>query len=49
MINNTNKFLINFLQEKLILWSDDKSSESIKKLKELEKILETEYKNIDIT
>lgn len=49
MINNTNKFLINFLQEKLILWSDDKSSESIKKLKELEKILETEYKNINIT
>lgn len=49
MINNTKKFLINFLQEKLILWSDDKSPESIKKLKELKKILKTEYKNIDIT
>lgn len=43
----TNLFSIDFLQNNLIFWSDDKSSGSLKKLKELENILKSEYKNID--
>lgn len=42
-----NQSSIIFLQNRLILWSNDNTDASINKLKELEDILKKEYKNID--
>ncbi len=42
-----NQSSIIFLQNSLILWTNDNTADSINKVKELENILKVEYENVE--